>query len=124
MHLCPSGAAEIAEPSEKLSLLISLDLVGMLMSIAISIGGCAIEITLEIMSGRFNLAVSKIQHPENSMELGGLWIKKHLLLVQSLKGWEEGTVLGSEQELGCKLDALRYLVVCAPENVKLFPGNI
>lgn len=117
MHLCPSLAAEIAEPSEKLSLLISLDLVSMLMSIAISIGGCAIEITLEIMSGRFNLAVWKIQHPENSMELGGLLIKKHLLLVESLKAWEEGTVLGSEQELGCKL-------VCAPENVKLFPRNI
>lgn len=96
----------------------------MLISIVISIGGCALEITLEIMSGRFSPADCESQHPENSMELDGLCISRHLQLIRYLKDWEDGTILGSEQELGCKLGALQYIVMCASQNVKLFPRNI
>lgn len=69
------------------------------MSIVISIGGRALEITLEIMSGRFNPADWESQYPENSMELDGLCISRHPQLIRYLKNWEDRTILGSEQEL-------------------------
>lgn len=97
---------------------------GMLMSIIIFIGGCALEITLEIMSRRFNPADWENQHPENSVESDGLWISRHLQLIRYLKDWEDGTILDPEQEIGRNLGALRYIVICASQNVKLFPRNI
>ena len=54
----------------------------MLMGIAISMGSWALEITLERMLGRFSPTVWKVKHLENCMELDGLWVNKHLLLVK------------------------------------------